>query len=165
MMQYLLNIDAALAKLEKWCAVSLFAAAALMLLINILCRNFLGISFQGLLESSPRVLFWAVLLGASLGLKHRRHIRLDVALRFFDPALRNAAGRLSGMFGAIVMGTLFLASLRFVKSEIDMFGYQGWVAAILPVFFALSGLRFLIGAAAPGTGRTEMPPGIAPDDR
>jgi TRAP-type C4-dicarboxylate transport system permease small subunit len=155
MMQYLLKIDAALAKMEKWGVVLLFSAVALMMLFNILCRNILQVSFQNILEVAPQALFWSVLLGASLALRHQRHIRLDVAVRFFSPALQSAAGRITGIFGAGVMGTLFLASLSFVKNEIDMFGYGGWAVAILPVFFILAALRFFIQAMMPPAGEAD----------
>ena len=165
MTQHLLKIDAALAQVEKWCVVVLFTAAAVMLLFNIVCRNVFGVSFQNFLEASPRVLFWAVLLGASLGLRHQRYIRLDVALRFISPVLQTTAGRLSGFFGAAVMIILLAASLDFVKNEIDMFGLQGWAALILPVFFALSALRFFIIAAVPAAGRGEEPSQNRPNER
>ena len=108
----------------------------LMIAFNIVARNLLNVSYQVILEISPALVLWLALLGSTLALKYQRHIRLELFIRFLSPPLRRAARCAASVFGTVVMGILFVASFSFLENETVMFGYRGWVAIILPIFFA-----------------------------
>jgi len=123
--------------------VLLFSLLVVLIVFNIVSRNLFHLSFQKILEIAPAFVLWLALLGSSLALKSRRHIRLELLLRFCPSPVRHAAGILTGLFGMTVMGILFYASLAFLDNEIDMFGRWGWLSVIFPLFFALSCFRYL----------------------
>jgi TRAP-type C4-dicarboxylate transport system permease small subunit len=155
-MRLIRKFDQALARLEQGLIVVLFSALIVLITFNIVGRNFLDLSFQQLLEVIPALVMWLALLGASLALKHRRHIKLEVLLRYLGPAAGKAARSVTGVCGALLMGLLFAASLTFVKNEIGIFGGWGWISVIFPLFFALATVRFII-SVMPADGRAPGP--------
>ena len=108
-----------------------------LILFNIVSRNLSHLSFQKILEIAPTFVLWLALLGASLALKSRRHIRLELLLRFCPFSVRQAAGIATGLFGMAVMGILFYASLGFVANEIAIFGPWGWLSTIFPTILSV----------------------------
>lgn len=147
-MRWLAKIDDTLESAEKALVVGLFSVLVVMIAANIVARNLFGVSYQKILEISPGIVLWLALAGASLGLKKQRHIKLEILLRYAGGRTRRLARLLGGLFGAIVMATLFAASLTFVKNEMAIFGLRGASALVFPLFFALSFLRCLLNAQA-----------------
>lgn len=156
-MDFLLKIDKALENVEKAIVVTLFSALVLLIVFNIVTRNLFGISFQNILELTPALVLWTSLLGATLGLKQGRHIKLDVLLRHAGHRARRLAEITSGLFGMVVMTLLFAASLSFVKNEWAIFGPRGAVSLAFPLFFGLAGFRFFLGSLpfSQGSGRSK----------
>jgi len=142
-MKIIKRIDNFLAVIEKSLIVSLFLILALVIFINIIFRNLFQISFHTILEMAPTMVVWLALLGATLGLKHHRHIKLELVLRHCSKRVRLLAGIASNIFGTLIMGILFFASLEFVKNEVAIFGARGWFSIIFPVFFALACFRYV----------------------
>jgi len=142
-MKLLNKIDDLLAFLEKSLAVSLFALLVLTIFFNIIFRNIFQISFHTLLEIAPTLVVWLALLGATLGLRSHRHIKLELLLRFCSRKVRRMAGMAAGAFGTVIMGILFFASLEFVTNEVAIFGSRGWLSLIFPVFFSLACFRYM----------------------
>ena len=145
-MKILVRIDAALAAVERFSVAVLFTGLVLMTFGNIVLRNLFGISSQTMLEMAPAGVLWIALVGASLALRQGRHIRLEIVLRFVSGPVRTAARIATALFGAVVMGILFLASFSFVENEVAIFGSRGWIGVIFPFFFAVSSFRYLLGA-------------------
>jgi len=148
-MSYLNRIDKLLVMFEKALIVMLFVALAGSIIFNILSRNLFGASFQDILEATPTLVLWLALAGSTLAMKDRRHIKLELVLRFCPRAFRHAANTAVSIFGMAVMGLLFYASLTFVSNEIAIFGASGWFAVIFPFFFAISFFRYLTWIAVP----------------
>jgi len=160
-MTLLQKIDDFLAVIEKSLIVILFFILTLIILINIIFRNFFQISFHTLLGIAPAFVVWLALLGATLGLKYQRHIKLELVLRYCSKETRRAAGAAVGIFGALVMGILFFASLEFVGNEVAIFGSRGWFSIIFPVFFAIACFRYVLTVITP-FNRQKLPEPIAP---
>ncbi len=156
-MDFLLKIDKTLESVENVIVVTLFTALVLLIVFNIVTRNLFGISFQNILELTPALVLWTSLLGATLGLKQGRHIKLDVLLRHAGRRARRLARITSGLFGMAVMTLLFAASLSFVKNEWAIFGPRGAVSLVFPLFFGLAGFRFFLSSLpfSWGSGRLE----------
>jgi len=164
------RIDDFLAVCEKAIVVLLFSVLVILIVFNIVSRNLFQVSFQKILEVAPAFVLWLALLGSSLALKSRRHIRLELLLRYCTSPLRYAAGILTGLFGMTVMGILFYASLGFVENEVAIFGPWGWMSLIFPLFFAISCFRYLtlvingppgesagdVGLRTPGTDKAAI---------
>lgn len=170
-MQLLAKIDDTLEIIEQAVVIFLFSALVLMILTNILARNLFGVSYQKILEVSPGIVLWLALIGATLALKKKRHIKLEILLRYAGHRTRRLARLLGSLFGTVVMGFLFAASLTFVRNEMAIFGLQGSSAVVFPLFFALSFFRCLLSgltAVRPAAALTGDGPGLirdtTPDD-
>jgi TRAP-type C4-dicarboxylate transport system permease small subunit len=133
-----------MAKFEKFLIVLLFSALISVIAFNVISRNLFQVSFQKILEFAPSIVLWLALTGSTLALKQHRHIKLELMIRYFPEKLRFIAGVAVTVFGISIMGILFLASLVFVKNEIEMFGGWGWLSLIFPFFFSVSAFRYFI---------------------
>lgn len=143
-MKIIYKIDDLLEAVEKLILVVLFWSLILLIFFNIISRNLFHISFQKIFELSPALVLWLALLGSTLALKYRRHIKLEVLLRFCSIRIRFIANIAASAFGMVVMGILARASLEFVKNEVGIFGPWGWVSVIFPLFFVLSFFRYFV---------------------
>ena len=109
--------------------------------------------------------------GATLALKKQRHIKLEILLRYAGHRTRRLARLLGSLFGMLVMGFLFAASLTFVKNEMAIFGLQGGPSVVFPLFFALSFFRCLLSGlvavrptTVPASDGRDLNLGTIPDD-
>ena len=140
------KLDDRLELAEKALLVILFSTLILLICFNIITRNLFNFSFQAILEAAPGTVLWLALLGSSLALKKNRHIRLELVPRYLGPGARRLARILCGLIGLSIMGVLFVASIVFVKNEIQIFGPVGWVSVGFPLFFALAAFRYALQA-------------------
>ena len=147
-MRLLSKIDDTLEIIEQALVIFLFSSLVLMITTNIFARNLFGVSYQKILEVSPNIVLWLALIGATLALKKQRHIKFEILLRYAGHRIRRLSRLLGSLFGAVVMGLLFAASLTFVKNEMAIFGLQGGSAVVFPLFFALSFFRCLLSGLA-----------------
>ncbi|MBU4319195.1 MAG: TRAP transporter small permease subunit [Proteobacteria bacterium] len=145
-MKTLQQFDEWLAIMEKAAVVLIFSLLVLMTLFNILSRNLFQVSFQGILEFSPALILWVTLMGSSLALKENRHIKIEVLLRFVSKRFRYYARILTSVFGMVITGVLFYASLEFVASEISIFHWKGLFTLVFPWFFLAAFFRFFLKA-------------------
>jgi TRAP-type C4-dicarboxylate transport system permease small subunit len=145
-MEWLRKLDDWLAFAEKALLVFLFSSLVLLISFNIITRNLFNYSFQLILEAAPGIVLWLALLGSTLALKQNRHIKLEILLRYLGRQARNFARVFGSMTGLTVMGVLFIASIEFVKNEIQIFGPGGWVSIVIPLFFALASFRYALQA-------------------
>jgi TRAP-type C4-dicarboxylate transport system permease small subunit len=149
MTRFIQRLDDTLAWIEKCVIVVCFTMLVGFVLIGILSRNLIHLPSSRLFESAPSLVLWMALLGASLALKQRRHIRLELVLRYCSETTRQWAGRVVSLFGALVMAGLLIASIEFVRNEIAMFGGWGWLAMIFPIFFGSTAFRYLASLLVP----------------
>jgi len=145
----MLILDDRLEKTERALAIFLYVLLIAAITVNVFARNVLRTGSSFLLESAPAVVLWLALVGATLGLKHRRHITLGVLLRALPPSWRITVDRLASLLAMLLAGALCYAGVFFVCNEIDLFGAWGWRAVCLPLFFLIvffrSALRLTMG--------------------
>lgn len=141
-MNLIKKIDDFLEKLEKYLVIFLFSLLVFLITFNILSRNIINFSFEEIYEAAPAVVLWLSLTGSTLALKNRRHIKLELLLRFCPETCGYYANFAVSLFGMAVMGILFYSSLRFVLNEIHIFGNKGLFSIIFPLFFAISCFRY-----------------------
>ena len=132
-MRFLNKIDHILSIFEKSLVVILFSALVLVITFNILSRNLFHISFQMIHEFSPALVLWLALTGSSLALKSRRHKKLELLLRFCSEKICMIALVATSLLGMAVMLVLCIASMEFVKNEVDMFGVAGSIVIIFQI--------------------------------
>ncbi len=126
------------------------AVVLYILLVGLICttiigRNLLQVTSHRLMELAPAVVLWLALVGATLALKHQRHIRIELLLRFLPPGGRRMAIALTSLFGMGVCGVLAYAAVSFVYNETILFGAWGWLSLCFPLFFLLAFFRFGLG--------------------
>ena len=141
-MRFIKQIDDFLEKIEKVLAVFLFSGLALLITFNILSRNIFNYSFEKIFETAPVLVLWLALVGSSLALKKRRHIKIELLLRYCPTIYRYYSNYAVSFFGMAVTGILFYSSLQFVSNEVQLFGNKGFFSVIFPLFFALSFFRY-----------------------
>jgi len=141
-MNFIKKIDNLLEKLEKYLVIFLFSSLVFLITFNILSRNIINFSYEEIYEAAPVVVLWLSLTGSTLALKKRRHIKLELLLRFCSETCRYYTNFIVSLFGMAVMGILFYSSLRFVLNEIHIFGSKGSFSVIFPLFFAISFFRY-----------------------
>lgn len=141
-MHLIKKIDDFLEKLEKFLVIFLFSLLVVLITLNILSRNIINYSFEEIYEAAPVAVLWLSLAGSSLALKKRRHIKLELLLRFCPKALRHYTNFAVSLFGMAVMGILFYSSLQFVENEINIFGNKGLFSVVFPLFFMTSFFRY-----------------------
>jgi len=141
-MRFIKQIDDFLEKIEKVLAVFLFSGLALLITFNILSRNIFDYSFEKIFETAPVLVLWLALVGSSLALKKRRHIKIELLLRYCPAICRYYSNYAVSFFGMAVTGILFYSSLQFVSNEVQIFGNRGFFSVIFPLFFALSFFRY-----------------------
>ncbi len=143
-MHWLIKLDDTLALVEKALLVILFSSLILLISFNIISRNLFNYSFQRVLEAAPGTVMWLALIGSTLALKQGRHIKLEIVLRYLGRRTRRFARIFSGLVGLSIMGVLFVASIEFVKNEIQIFGLIGWISVVFPLFFMLASFRYAL---------------------
>ncbi len=142
MHKWIEKIDAGLEKTERGIALGLFSLLIVFICINILTRNVFHWTSHVLLELSPTVVLWLALVGATLGLKYQRHIKIELLLRFLPPAAQRIATSLTRLFAMGLCALMAWASITFVYNEIILLGAKGWLAVCFPLFFSIAFFRF-----------------------
>jgi TRAP-type C4-dicarboxylate transport system permease small subunit len=144
MLEWITKIDDGLERLERVLVVGLYTLLIGMICVNIFTRNFLHWTSHYFIELSPTVVLWLALVGATLALKHHRHIKIELLLRFLPRYGWRLAVGLTSLFAMGVCGVLIFAAVPFVRNEIVLFGAGGWPTICFPLFFATALLRFSI---------------------
>jgi TRAP-type C4-dicarboxylate transport system permease small subunit len=143
-MKIIFRIDRLLAFCECLLAVCLFLTLMGVLTVNILLRNLAGSSLPGTFDIAATLVLWLALVGGSLALRDRRHIKIEFLLRFVPQHWRRRADLAVALFGVVVMGGLLVTAVLFTGNEIAIFGRSGWTTVIFPLFFALAAFRFAL---------------------
>jgi TRAP-type C4-dicarboxylate transport system permease small subunit len=142
--KWVVILDSGLEKIERFFAVMLYLLLIGMISVTIIARNLFHFSSHRLLELAPTVVLWLALVGATLALKHHRHIKIELLLRLLPKKARLAAMLLTNLFAIIVTALLAWVAVPFVINETALFGRWGWVAVCFPLFFAIACLRFFL---------------------
>ncbi len=144
-MQLIKTIDNFLFACEKFLVVFFFSALVVGVTFNIISRNLFQVSFDKILEFSPVFVVWTAFLGATVAMKKKRHLRLELFLRYCPEKFQKLSYFLVSSFGIIITGILLIASFQFVENEISIFGARGWLSVIFPIFFGLTCFRYFTG--------------------
>ncbi len=144
MSKWVVILDNGLEKIERFLAVFLYLLLIGMISVTIIARNLFHFSSHRLLELAPTVVLWLALVGATLALKHHRHIKIELLLRLLPKKSRLAVMVATNLFAMIISALLAWAAVPFVLNEAALFGRWGWVAACFPVFFGTAFLRLFL---------------------
>lgn len=145
MLKWIEKIDYGIEKAERWLAVGLFSILITLICVVVFTRiagRFVNWNSHFFVELSPTVVLWLALVGATLALKHQRHIKVELLLRFLSPLWRKLAISLTALFAMIICGLLAYASVPFLLDEVGGTGAKGWFVVCFPLFFMVAFFRF-----------------------
>ncbi len=89
----------------------------LLVLLQIVLRNFLSTGITGGAEIVRHMVLWVAFLGAGLAAREGKHIRIDVVYRMLPQGLKRLAEIVTGIFTTTVCAILLYASCQFVAVD------------------------------------------------
>lgn len=135
---------------EDGLLVFLLSAMILLAATQIVLRNFLDYGFVWIDPLLRVLVLWLGLIGATVATRNNKHIRIDLLSKLFS---RNTHRLIQSVIGQISAWTcLVIAWYGFKWIQMDFedgvtsfAGVPAWMLeVIIPVTFALIGLRYLI---------------------
>jgi TRAP-type C4-dicarboxylate transport system permease small subunit len=149
-MRAIKQLDEWLAKAESGFLVSLLFLMVFLAFGQVVLRNFLntGILWTDLLLR--QMVLWVGFLGASLAVRERRHISIDVLPQFLPAAYRPFIQVMVNFSAGLISAFLTVAAWKFVQLEMEFptilfLDLPAWIfQTILPFSFALISLRYFL---------------------
>jgi len=144
------KLDEWLAKAESGFLVFLLFLMVFLAFGQVILRNFLN---SGLLWTDiflRQLVLWVGFLGASLAVRERRHISIDVLPQFIPTSYKPFVQVLVNFSAGLISVFLTIASWKFVQMEIEyptilFLDLPAWIfQTILPVSFAVISLRYFL---------------------
>jgi len=149
------KIDLGIAWTESLAVVSILGFMALLAFLQVFLRNFFNWGFPWGDEVLRHLVVWVGLIGASLGIREDRSIRIDVINRLFPPRINKYSEGMLNLVSAIVSIFLILASIKFLKMEreynevFSSLRIPVWkILVIYPISFGIISLRFILNGIA-----------------
>lgn len=151
---------ALLKKLDVLFASFFLTVMILVVLCQIILRNFFhgGLSFGD--DLVRHLVLWVVFLGAGVAARENRHIRIDVMGRFFSPRVNRIVDAAVALFSTGICLVLSYAAFLFVKEEygsgftLSMFNTPVWVLeTIIPLGYLLISVHLAFSGIASFMGK------------
>ena len=130
--------------------VLLLTAMIVLASTQILLRNLLDSGFVWIDPLLRVLVLWLGLIGATVATRNNRHIRIDLLSKLFS---RNTHRLIQSVIGQVSAWTCLVVAwygfkwiqMDYVDEVISFAGVPAWLLeVIIPVTFALIGLRYLI---------------------
>jgi len=135
---------------EDGLLVFLLSAMILLAATQIVLRNFLDSGFVWIDPLLRVLVLWLGLIGATVATRNNKHIRIDLLSKLFS---RNTHRLIQSVIGQISAWTCLVIAwygfkwiqMDFADGVTSFAGIPAWILeVIIPVTFALIGLRYLI---------------------
>ena len=150
-------------KADEILAAVCLASMVVIVLVQIILRNF---NLRGIGGAEPLVrhlVLWVVFLGAGMTAKDNSHIKID----FLSKIVPQKAGRVIdftvSIFSMVVLGIMIYAASSFVKTEfesgpvIPLLNIPVWTTEIIiPVGYIIIAIHTIIHAVKSITGKAEV---------
>jgi C4-dicarboxylate transporter DctQ subunit len=149
-MRAIKQLDEWLAKVESGFLVFLLFLMVLLAFGQVVLRNFFH---SGLLWTDiflRQLVLWVGFLGASLAVRERRHISIDVLPQFIPAAYKPYVQILVNFSAGLISAFLTAASWKFVQLEMEFptilfLDLPAWIfQTILPISLAVISLRYFL---------------------
>lgn len=158
-MELLNKINNWISRLEDVALVVIVLFMVLFAFLQVILRNFfdVGIVWADILLRN--LVLWVGFIGASLATKNNKHINIDVFQRLHKGISKRIINFLINLVAAFISIYLAIAAYHFVLDEkefasIIFNNIPAWpFQTIIPVGFALMGIRFIISGLNTLTGR------------
>lgn len=149
-MRAIKQLDEWLAKAESGFLVFLLFLMVFLAFGQVILRNFLN---SGLLWTDPflrQLVLWVGFLGASLAVRERRHISIDVLPQFIPANYKPCIQVVVNLSAGLISVFLTVAAWKFVQLEKEFsttlfLDLPAWIfQTILPFSFGLISLRYFL---------------------
>jgi len=149
-MRAIKQLDEWLAKAESGFLVFLLFLMVFLAFGQVILRNFLN---SGLLWTDlflRQLVLWVGFLGASLAVRERRHISIDVLPQFIPASYKPLIQVLVNLSAGLISVFLTVAAWKFVQMEMEFsttlfLDLPAWIfQTILPFSFGLISLRYFL---------------------
>jgi len=137
-------------KVEAFLLSTFLGLMVLMVLLQIVLRNFFSSGIAGGDAMVRHMLLWVAFLGAGIATKGGMHIKIDLASKLLSPKGIQIADVITNIFSVIIGCLLVYASYEFVKLEYEaqgellFFHLPLWILEIImPIGFLIITLRFV----------------------
>lgn len=138
-----------LQKAEESLLAVFLGLMVLLVLVQIVMRNFFSTGIMGGAEIVRHLVLWVAFLGAGVAAREGKHIRIDIAGRLLSPRSKCGADVLTGLFSVAICAILAYASVNFLLVDYDaqmsipFFGLPIWVLElIIPIGYLVIAARF-----------------------
>ncbi len=151
-MKQIRQIDHILSKAEAWAIILLLSVMVILSGSQVILRNFFN---QGILWADiflRQIVLWVGLIGASLAVRERKHISIDVLPRMLPKSWSKPIRIFTDFSAGIISAFLTYAAWIFLQFEkeaetvlfnnIPVWFFQ----TILPISFGLISIRFILAA-------------------
>jgi len=132
----------------NWTAVGLFGAMVTVTTLGVFFRYVLNNALPWAEEADRYLFIWLAFVGASITMRHKAHIAVDLLLRYVSPAWHHRLALMAQGCVLVFLGVVFWASLpvieltsetRATATDIPM----SWVYIAAPVGCILIGVETL----------------------
>ena len=136
--------------LEDGVIVTILLLMILLAVLQIVLRNFFGVSFVWVEPTLQNAVLWIGLLGAMIASRRDEHIRIDIASRFLSPAAHRWLAVAVDAFTAGICGLVAWTSMAFLRTEIEypsiaFAAVPSWaLQMIIPVGFSVMAVRYAV---------------------
>ncbi|MDT8274124.1 MAG: TRAP transporter small permease [Desulfomonilia bacterium] len=137
------------ARIEDVLIALFLGAMILLVLVQIVLRNWYATGIMGGAEMVRHLVLWVAFIGAALAAREGKHIRIDLAARILPPMMRDLFEFVTTVFSVIVCGILVYAATYFVLMDyrsgttIAFFSLPVWILEIIiPIGYLLVTFRF-----------------------
>lgn len=128
---------------------------------EIILREVFGTGISWADEVNRLTVLWLAMIAAIAACRENRHIRIDALGHLLPDTVLRIARVLVDVFAAGVCFVIAWHAYRYLQLEIEfedtvLIDTPAWAAhSIVPIAFALTGYRFLVGAARRTLGRDD----------
>lgn len=137
------KISRAIFKVFYVFATVAFAGLLIMLLANVVSRNFFDGAIAEIEESSRFVFTWMMFLGISIGVYYKKHLGVEFIIAHYPPKIRKAVSIFSDVLMLILFIVLVIYGVIYSSKTMRMYSPimnipYGLVYLCIPVGCALS---------------------------
>jgi TRAP-type C4-dicarboxylate transport system permease small subunit len=149
-MRVIKQLDEWLAKAESGFLVFLLFLMVFLAFGQVILRNFLNSGFLWTDLFLRQLVLWVGFLGASLAVRERRHISIDVLPQFIPTPYRPFVQVLVNFSAGLISVFLTVAAWKFLRLEMEFptilfLDLPAWIfQTILPISFAVISLRYFL---------------------
>ena len=138
-------------KVEDFLIALFLGTMVLMVLMQILMRNFFQSGIPGGDDLVRHLVLWIAFIGAGIATRGKSHVKIDVITNFVKKDTQKYLDIIVNLFSCVVCLILMMASSRFVFIEFQVQGHSQFLnlpvwtmQIVMPLGYLIIAIRFAI---------------------